>query len=118
MLEREFCTWIGKKLNSIGFYFKISDQDQRSKPFDAFGCFQWIPVALEFKKVDWLIVYPYKELRWSSPKNPWGQVLWLWNWDKNWWLSLVIVYSRKAKRFEVFKFEELHLDYKYVFDEK
>lgn len=116
MLERDFCTWIWKLLNEFGFYFKISDQDQRSKPFDWFGVRFGVAVAFEFKKVDWLIAYPYKELRGSSPKNPWWQVLWLTRWMKNGWLSLVIVYSRKAQKFMVFDFKDLTLDSKYIFD--
>lgn len=118
MKESEFCWWFKKNVEWMFFYFKLSDQDQRLKPFDSFGVMQWVPLAIEFKKVDGHIAYPFKELRWSSPKNPWGQVKWLAKHSANGWLSLVIVFSRKACRFEVFRFDDLHLDYKYDFNER
>jgi len=118
MSERDFCSWFNKNIKNDVFYFKLSDQDQRIKPFDAFGVYKWLWLWMEFKKVDWHIVYPYKELKWSSPKNPWGQVAGLTRHSKHWWLSLVIVFSKKACRFQVFKFDELTLDTKYDFYEK
>lgn len=118
MNESDFCWRFKKIVENKFFYFKLSDQDQRTKPFDSFGVIQGVPLGMEFKKVDWFIAYPYNELRWSSPKNPWWQVIWLTKHSRNWWLSLVIVFSRKACRFEVFKFDDLYLDYKYIFNEK
>ena len=123
MLESDFASWFYLMANGndkwqpeVFFEFKISDADRRTKPFDAFGMMWWVWLAIEFKKVDWLIAYPYKELRWSSPKNPWWQVLWLTRWQKNGGLSLVIVYSRQAQKFMVFDFKDLTLDSKYIFD--
>jgi len=100
------------------FYHKISDADPRTKPFDSFTMIQWFGIAIEAKKIDWYTCYPYQLLRGSSIKNPWWQVKWLTDWGNNWWVSLVIVYSKKAHKYKIFDFKDLTFNTKYIFDEK
>lgn len=96
----------------------MSDMSADSKPFDSFAMIKWTWIAIEAKKIDWLTCHPYQLLRGSSVDNPWGQVAWLTSWQKNWWLSLVVVYSKKVNKYKIFNFANLILDSKYVFNEE
>jgi len=103
--EASFTTWFGGKIKSAwGFFWKISDIDTRVKPFDWFMAYKWHVCALEFKSIPWMSCHPFQLLRWSSPKNPWGQVKWLADFFANGWISLIIVYSKKCNRFKIIDF--------------
>lgn len=110
--EAEFTSWFGWCIKSAGWFFhKISDQDQRVKPFDAIFVLDWVAWSIEFKYVKTKKRKPYMLLRWSSPSNPWWQVMWLDLYQKNWWLSLVIIYNSIIRKYVVYNFSLLYPEY-------
>lgn len=114
--EASFTTSFNKSIDDLWwFIFKISDFSPESKPFDCTCMFQWNPYAIEIKytknKRDFT---PYKLLRWSSVSNPWGQVRWLDLFEKNGWISLVIVYSVVKQGYYVYRFRDLWVDFKQI----
>lgn len=111
--EAKFTTWFGSCIKERwGFFFKISDQDQRIKPFDAMFCFNWFTWFIEFKLVKTKSRKPYMLLKGSSPSNSWWQVKWLWEVINNWWFGLVIVYNNINKQYTIYNFADIYPELK------
>lgn len=108
--EAEFTTWYGKKIKEQwGFFHKISDYSLGFKPFDAICALKWKVCAIEFKYTkNWSCV-PFDMLRGSSAKKPWTQVQSLESFEKNGWISLIIVYSQKSNRYITLSFSDENL---------
>lgn len=104
--EAEFTTWFGRQITTRwGFFHKISDYSPWYKPFDAIFAYNGDAGAIEFKSITWKSCTPFDLLRWSSPKNPWAQVKWLWDYKSNWWSSYVVVYSKATNSYKVCSFD-------------
>lgn len=111
--EARFTTWFGKQCkNRWYFFFKISDADKRIKPFDAFGMIDGTPVAIEFKVNDNNSCFPYRMLKGSSSSNPWWQVKGLFDYQKNSWYSLIIVYNRKKNKYIIVNLKDIDFNTK------
>lgn len=79
------------------FIYKISDDSRWYKPFDCFWVIWGIGVAIEIKITDAIKTKPYRLL--SGYKKPWTQIASLWLRQHNWWLSIVVVYSKKTQKY-------------------
>lgn len=114
--ESRFTTWRGKHIKEQGgFFHKISDIDMRTKPFDCIVAFEGKCYWVEVKVVRTYSCKPFHLLRWSSSKNPWGQVKGLQTYNDNWWSSLVVVYCTKTNTYKIFNFDDIDLDTKHTF---
>jgi hypothetical protein len=99
--EAKFTAWFGKKIHDAWWMrFKLSDMDISLKPCDAVIALNWIVGLCEIKvgneknKVD-----VFKKLR---PNQAFG----LRRYKKNWWLSIVVYYSKLYHKYRVMEFEE------------
>lgn len=99
--EKQFTMRFGKQIHSIwGMRHKISDWSVDLKPCDAIIALNWVVWLCEIKvgneknKVD-----IFKKLR---PNQAFG----LRRYKKNWWLSIVIYYSKLYHKYWVMEFEE------------
>lgn len=99
--EKTFTTWLGKEIHKKWWlWHKISDMDISLKPCDAIIAFNWVVWLCEIKvgneknKVD-----VFKKLR---PNQAFG----LRRYKNNWWLSIVIYYSKLYHKYRVMEFEE------------
>lgn len=99
--EAKFTSWFWKKIHfAWGMRHKISDWSIDNKPCDSILALNWvywlceIKVWNEKKKVD-----VFKKLR---PNQAFG----LRRWQQNWWLSMVVYYSKLYNKYRVMEFEE------------
>lgn len=99
--EKDFTTRLGRQIHQAWwFWHKMSDMDISLKPADSLFALNWVYWICEIKvwneknKVD-----VFKKLR---PNQAFG----LRRWKKNWWLSVVIYYSKLYNKYRVMEFEE------------
>lgn len=97
------------------FFHKISDFSLWFKPFDSVFSYKWLAWAIEFKFTRQASCVPFKMLSGSCPEKPWTQVKSLWDYQRNGWNSIVIVYSAKKHSYKVLNYNEISLSDKINF---
>lgn len=108
--ESEFTTWYGKQIKERWWFFhKISDYSLWFKPFDAICALNWKVSAIEFKFIKWWSCIPFNLLRGSNPKKPGTQVQSLECFERNGWISEIIVYSQKSNRYITLNYSDENL---------
>ena len=108
--EAEFTTRYGKQVKDRWWFFhKISDYSLWFKPFDAICALNWKVSAIEFKFIKWWSCIPFNLLRGSNPKKPGTQVQSLECFERNGWISEIIVYSQKSNRYITLNYSDENL---------
>ena len=98
--EKTFTTWFWKQIKTRFWHWhKLSDMDIRMKPYDAIFVYKWISAFLEIKvwseksKTDII-----KKLR-PNQKQGLTKVY------NNWWLALILYYSKLYWTYQIIKYK-------------
>ena len=108
--EAKFTTWFQKQRD--WFIYKISDQSAGYKPFDCFGMYKWVGIAVELKVTPAETTHPFRLLSGATPSHPWAQVESLKKRQEKGWLSLVVVYSKKSWYYSILDFKDIDFNTK------